>query len=773
MDEIVSGRALKGQALKQLQSSSAATLHDPTPLHQTPAPLPLRSHDKPNPDHEVKDSSNTQLQSQQIKSVKPGGMIDYSVWEQLKDEEDEKDLPLVASDKSASAKTSHATRAASSSPFERETLQLIENIKQQGNSAFKKEDYKAAIERYTEAIQTCLQPSLKDRENDDPFSFLDKLIKPDSIPVPSSLYLNRALSYYRLGEFEKGLNDCNSVLSLSSTDVKALYRKYQCLRGLCYFEEAKNTVEECLALTENSKENQQVVSLTILQSCHRQVALLVQDGKDATSAKSQTSSIHGEVRQIMDRMHADDPKTRSAAHGEMAIMFASTPECLHIFREFDGFRVITSTDGRSNTPTISWAMLLASACEGTPENARALSECVAPFIEILLDAQDLGNKENCLVLDSMLQLVFKNDSLRLALETLGSHSCTKFQYLLLLCLKETPFSSGLKSLLLEWLSSILKEGRLKFFSTIVDSLLLTEATRMVLLFLSAEQPLLVKEAVSFLFYLSLNKEAAAKKCLDPMSSQIFESLVQVSLKHSATKNQLHEIILSDVLSTIYNILLISNSMNEKSVDVSFISFLCAYSSNSTISIKLLAKLTRVDSKKFASTIAEKLDWSVGMGLFNASEKAKLEDAGDWSQVLAAVLNSNSKVYCLQFEGLLLLLISLMKNIDNQSKEMSRLIGNTTLCLLEFASMGKMCDYKSYSFNLDFLSLERYRDKMIDNGLMETVILHLRSSSNASHANKSLQRNLAICCAKLCQNAKGLIIARSMDAIPLIYSLKAV
>ena len=63
--------------------------------------------------------------------------------------------------------------------------------------------------------------------------------------------------------------------------------------------------------------------------------------------------------------------------------------------------------------------------------------------------------------------------------------------------------------------------------------------------------------------------------------------------------------------------------------------------------------------------------------------------------------------------------------------------------------------------------------MIDNGLMETVILHLRSSSNASHAKKALQRNLAICCAKLCQNAKGLAIARSMDAIPLIYSLKAV
>ena len=346
-------------------------------------------------------------------------------------------------------------------------------------------------------------------------------------------------------------------------------------------------------------------------------------------------------------------------------------------------------------------MLLASACEGTPENARALSECVAPFIEILLDAQDLGNKENCLVLDSMLQLVFKNDSLRLALETLGTHSCADFQNLLLLCLKESPhFSSGLKSLLLEWLSSILKEGRLKFFTKIIDSVLLTEATRMALLFLSAEQPLLVKEAVSFLFYLSLNNEAAAKKCLDSMSSQIFESLVQVSLKHSATKNQLHESILSDVLSTIYNILLVSNSLNEKSVDGSFISFLCAYSSNSTISIKLLAKLTRVDYKKFASTIAEKLDWSVGMGLFNASEKAKLEDAGDWSQVLAAVLNSNCKVYCLQFEGSLLSLISLMKSMVNQSKAMSRLIGNTTLCLLEFASIGKMCDYKSCSFNLE-------------------------------------------------------------------------
>ena len=56
--------------------------------------------------------------------------------------------------------------------------------------------------------------------------------------------------------------------------------------------------------------------------------------------------------------------------------------------------------------------------------------------------------------------------------------------------------------------------------------------------------------------------------------------------------------------------------------------------------------------------------------------------------------------------------------------------------------------------------------MLDLGAMEIVIEHLRVAKE-----RSVQKNLAIVCAKLCKNSNGLEVARSMQAIPLIASFR--
>ena len=70
-----------------------------------------------------------------------------------------------------------------------------------------------------------------------------------------------------------------------------------------------------------------------------------------------------------------------------------------------------------------------------------------------------------------------------------------------------------------------------------------------------------------------------------------------------------------------------------------------------------------------------------------------------------------------------------------------------------------------SYKLIF-KLDLYRDSMIKAGTVEIIIHNLRLSKV-----NIVQKNLAICCARLCQNQKGLEIARSMEAIALIASLQ--
>ena len=52
--------------------------------------------------------------------------------------------------------------------------------------------------------------------------------------------------------------------------------------------------------------------------------------------------------------------------------------------------------------------------------------------------------------------------------------------------------------------------------------------------------------------------------------------------------------------------------------------------------------------------------------------------------------------------------------------------------------------------------------MVKAGTVEIIVHHLRVAKS-----NEVQKNLAICCARLCQNQNGLEIARSMDAFALM------
>ncbi|KAJ3997749.1 hypothetical protein F5050DRAFT_1369317 [Lentinula boryana] len=94
--------------------------------------------------------------------------------------------------------------------------------KDKGNEAFKNGDYVSAIGYYTQAI-------LEDSKD-------------------WTFPLNRAAAYLKLGKNDDAERDCNTVLTLNTTNVKALFRRAQARRALEKLDEAQKDLEQAIAL---------------------------------------------------------------------------------------------------------------------------------------------------------------------------------------------------------------------------------------------------------------------------------------------------------------------------------------------------------------------------------------------------------------------------------------------------------------------------------------------------------------------------------------------
>jgi len=95
-------------------------------------------------------------------------------------------------------------------------------FKEQGNAAYKAQDYPKAINNYTRAI----------REN----------------PSDPSFYSNRALCYFNMGKLHEALEDCERSLGLQPNSSKVLRKKSQICLQLLRFEEAENAAKSLVSL---------------------------------------------------------------------------------------------------------------------------------------------------------------------------------------------------------------------------------------------------------------------------------------------------------------------------------------------------------------------------------------------------------------------------------------------------------------------------------------------------------------------------------------------
>uniref|UniRef100_A0A8C6WKD6 Zinc finger CCCH-type containing 7B n=1 Tax=Neogobius melanostomus TaxID=47308 RepID=A0A8C6WKD6_9GOBI len=117
---------------------------------------------------------------------------------------------------------------------------LVCNLLQEGNALFKDASWEEAVKEFSEGLDVSQYAASED------------------IHIPEvlleSLLVNRAAAYYSMGEYERGVEDCDKVLSLCKESHRGLYRKALCLKELGKYKEAYSCTTDCLLI--NRMDNQ-------------------------------------------------------------------------------------------------------------------------------------------------------------------------------------------------------------------------------------------------------------------------------------------------------------------------------------------------------------------------------------------------------------------------------------------------------------------------------------------------------------------------------------
>uniref|UniRef100_A0A8D3CJE8 J domain-containing protein n=1 Tax=Scophthalmus maximus TaxID=52904 RepID=A0A8D3CJE8_SCOMX len=114
--------------------------------------------------------------------------------------------------------------------------------KDEGNQAFKINNFEAAYQLYTEAL----------------------MIDPNNIKTNAKLYCNRATAGAKLKKLNQAIEDCSSAIKLDDTYIKAYLRRAQCYMDTELYEEAVRDYEKVYQ-TEKTSDHKQLLKMAQLQ----------------------------------------------------------------------------------------------------------------------------------------------------------------------------------------------------------------------------------------------------------------------------------------------------------------------------------------------------------------------------------------------------------------------------------------------------------------------------------------------------------------------------
>ncbi|KAI8910137.1 hypothetical protein EDD86DRAFT_204601 [Gorgonomyces haynaldii] len=273
------------------------------------------------------------------------GVIDYSKWEKFQDT----DEPPQETPKPVAVKK-HDTHGAH-----------IQSLKDKGNEYFGQKQYQKAIQSYTEAIDYCMNP-IKPNKGSELFGLLEK-IKPLPLPVPPSLYSNRAICHYLLNDFGACLLDCDAAIASDPTLAKPYW--YKSLSHAKQ-QEYQQALDPLLYIKSNS-----VKGIVDWKDLELKVQLYQDKINDLSKQLPEDSAL---VIELFERLL--DTKDRKIIQA-----FFKTPEMQDIFRVQGGFDLILKLQ---NTPDLLLETL-ELACQ-SKENQRLLTTRINEYMALVSKA---------------------------------------------------------------------------------------------------------------------------------------------------------------------------------------------------------------------------------------------------------------------------------------------------------------------------------------------------------------------------------------------------
>lgn len=264
-----------------------------------------------------------------------------------------KDSPVVKKEESVPI-----PEVAQSARVEEIKKALDENeLREEGNSAFKLGQFKKASKLYSEAIEMILENNFKTFDPDPESSELIKLVKENECLLKS--YNNRTQCYLNMEKWKQASEDASKVLRATPSETKALYRRSQAYQGLNKYAEALQDAKLLLSIEPNNK-----IFIEYIQKLNNKIQDIA---KEQQSTKSQT-------KKMLENANHENNETRVAALNNLIVLAREDAGSNAIIASggLDIFVDILQKDIKKLDVILAVARVLASLCKNSMRRSKTV-----------------------------------------------------------------------------------------------------------------------------------------------------------------------------------------------------------------------------------------------------------------------------------------------------------------------------------------------------------------------------------------------------------------
>ena len=186
-------------------------------------------------------------------------------------------------------------------PDDESALDLALKLKTEGNGKFKTTDFKGAIDKYTEALNTIGNESSSAKKD------LTEQEKADRTNCKLSVLSNRAACYNNIREYKKAKEDCDKILKDDEEHIKGLYRRGEAFLNLHDEVKAYKDFYNCLLIDKKNKQALKKVKL-LRKSLHKRSIQAVHDGIAAKKRKKEEDKRKEERRKAKKKAEEERKK---------------------------------------------------------------------------------------------------------------------------------------------------------------------------------------------------------------------------------------------------------------------------------------------------------------------------------------------------------------------------------------------------------------------------------------------------------------------------------